>query len=137
MIDEVLIEEIVSIIVDVEMMCKKFLLLKGFCIDVISDYYYTEEEFATISFSRNNDKLTIRIENQECHVSVENQLVEKIETHLDKEDIEIQIEILMKKLMLGKWKTFLYDAKNSSLLDAVQKHGFDDYSTGPDAIMYF
>ncbi|HFH9947084.1 TPA: hypothetical protein ACGPBH_000244 [Streptococcus suis] len=137
MIDEILIEKIVSIIVDVEMMCKKFLVLKGYCIDVISDYYYTEEEFATICFSRNNDKLTIRIENQECHVSVENQLVEKIETHLDKEDIEIQIEILMKQLMLGKWKKFLYDAKNSSLLDAVQKHGFDDYSDGPDSVIYY
>ena len=70
MIDEVLIEEIVSIIVDVEMMCKKFLLLKGFCIDVISDYYYTEGVFATISFSRNNDKLIIRIENKKFHVIV-------------------------------------------------------------------
>lgn len=87
--------------------------------------------------SRNNDRLTIRIENQECHVSVENQLVEKIETCLDDEDIKLQIEILIKQLLLGKWQKFLYDANNSSLLEAVQMHGFDDYSDGPDAVIYY
>lgn len=55
--EEVLIEEIVSIIVDIEMKCKKFLLSRGHFFDIFSDYYYTDEDFATISFTRNNDKM--------------------------------------------------------------------------------
>lgn len=136
MINEYLIENFVSIIVDLEMKCKKILMINGNGIDLVSDYYYTDEDFATISFSRNNDKLTIRFENQQCFVIVENELHAEI-SELIEEDIELQIEILVKQLLLGKWQKFLYDANNSSLLDAIQKHGFDDYSTGPDAIMYF
>ncbi|CYU60961.1 hypothetical protein [Streptococcus suis] len=137
MTDEVLIEDIVSIIVDVEMKCKKFLLLNGHCIDFVSDYYYSDEDFATISFSRNNDKLTIRFENQQCYVIVENELDGEIAEMVDCEDIEYQIEILVKQIILGKWQKFLYDANNSSLLDAIQLHGFDDYSNGPDAVIYY
>lgn len=137
MTDEVLIEEIVSIIVDVEMKCKKFLLLNGHCIDVVSDYYYSDEDCATISFSRNNDKLTIQFENQQCYVIVENELEGEIAEMVDCEDIEYQIEILVKQIILGKWQKFMYVAKNSSLVDAIQKHRIDDYSNGPDAIMYF
>ncbi|HEM5491002.1 TPA: hypothetical protein U1617_001569 [Streptococcus suis] len=136
MIDEVLIEEIVSIIVDLEMNCKKFLLSRGHFIDIVSDYYYTDEDFATISFSRNNDKLTIRFENQQCFAIVENELHAET-SELIEEDIELQIEILVKQLILGKWQKFLYDANNSSLLDAIQIHGFDDYSDGPDGVIYY
>ena len=137
MINEYELEDIVSTIIDMEMQCKKYLMCKNFMVDLISEYYYVDDDYAVISFSRNNDRLTIRIENQECHVSVENQLVEKIETCLDDEDIKLQIEILIKQLLLGKWQKFLYDANNSSLLEAVQMHGFDDYSDGPDAVIYY
>ncbi|HEM5031431.1 TPA: hypothetical protein U1274_002112 [Streptococcus suis] len=136
MISEYLIENFVSIIVDLEMKCKKFLMINGHGIDVISDYYYTDEDFATISFSRNNDKLTIRFENQQCFVIVENELHAET-SELIEEDIELQIEILVKQLILGKWQKFLYDANNSSLLDAIQIHGFDDYSDGPDGVIYY
>lgn len=136
MIDEVLIEEIVSIIVDIEMNCKKFLLSRGHFIDIVSDYYYTDEDFATISFSRNNDKLTIRFENQQCFVTLENEIF-TVTSGIIEEDIEIQIKILIKQAILGKWKMFMNDVKNSSLLEAIQNHRFDDYSNGPDAIMYF
>ncbi|HFI0639020.1 TPA: hypothetical protein ACGO1U_001162 [Streptococcus suis] len=137
MISEYLTENFVSNIIDIEMKCKKFLLLKGHCVDIVSDYYYTEEEFATISFSRNNDKLAIRFENQQCYVIVENELEGEIAEMIDCEDIEYQIEILVKQIILGKWQNFMYVAKNSSLVDAIQKHRIDDYSNGPDAIMYF
>ena len=57
MINEYLIENFVSIFVDLEMKCKKFLMINGHGINLVSDYYYPEEDFALISFSRNNDKL--------------------------------------------------------------------------------
>ncbi|CYU73300.1 TPA: hypothetical protein TZY74_000880 [Streptococcus suis] len=136
MIDEVLIEEIVSIIVDIEMNCKKFLLSRGHFIDIVSDYYYTDEDFATISFSRNNDKLTIRFENQQCIVTAENELHAETLEHIE-EDIELQIEILVKQLFIGKWQVFIDDVNNNSVLDAIQKHRFDDYSSGPDSVIYY
>ncbi|HEM3460151.1 hypothetical protein ACVC7T_09390 [Streptococcus sp. P25B114] len=136
MTDEVLIEEIVSIIVDVEMKCKKFLLLNGHCIDVVSDYYYSDEDCATISFSRNNDKLTIRFDNQQCIVTVENEIF-TVTSEVIEEGIEIQIEILIKQAILGKWKMFMNDVKNNSLFEAIQKHRFDDYSSGPDSVIYY
>lgn len=137
MINEYELEDIVSTIVDVEMQCKKYLMCKNFWVDLVSEYYYVDDDFAVISISRNNDRLTIRIENYECRVSVENQMVEKIETRLDDEDIHIQIEILVKQLILGKWQKFMNNAKDSSLPDAIQTHGFDDYSDGPDAVIYY
>ncbi len=136
MTDEVLNEEIVSIIVDVEMKCKKFLLLNGHCIDVVSDYYYSDEDCATISFSRNNDKLTIRFDNQQCIVTVENEIF-TVTSEVIEEGIEIQIEILIKQAILGKWKMFMNDVKNNSLFEAIQKHRFDDYSSGPDSVIYY
>ncbi|HEM4323159.1 TPA: hypothetical protein U1X88_002187, partial [Streptococcus suis] len=129
-------EEIVSIIVDVEMKCKKFLLLNGHCIDVVSDYYYSDEDCATISFSRNNDKLTIRFDNQQCIVTVENEIF-TVTSEVIEEGIEIQIEILIKQAILGKWKMFMNDVKNNSLFEAIQKHRFDDYSSGPDSVIYY
>ncbi|HFI0777228.1 TPA: hypothetical protein ACGO6N_002179, partial [Streptococcus suis] len=133
MISEYLIENFVSNIIDIEMKCKKFLLLKGHCVDIVSDYYYTEEEFATISFSRNNDNLTIRFENQQCFVIVENDVHTGISEQIE-DNIENQIEVLIKQAILGKWKMFMNDVKNNSLFEAIQKHRFDDYSNGPDAI---
>ena len=136
MIDEVLIEETVSIIIDVEMKCKKFLLLKGHCIDVVSDYYYSDEDCATISFSRNNDKLTIRFDNQQCIVTVENEIF-TVTSEIIEEGIEIQIEILIKQLILGSWKKFIEDVYNGTFSEAIEKHGFDDYSDGPDGVIYY
>ncbi|HEL2441364.1 TPA: hypothetical protein TZY57_000982 [Streptococcus suis] len=136
MINEYLIENFVSIIVDLEMKCKKFLMINGHGIDVISDYYYSDEDFATISFSRNNDKLTIRFENQQCIVTAENELHAETLEHIE-EDIELQIEILVKQLFIGKWQVFIDDVKNNSILDAIQKHRFDDYSSGPDSVIYY
>lgn len=137
MIDDMLLEELLTLIAEMEMKCKKILIIKGHGIDIISDYYFIEDDFAIVSFSRNKDKLTIRFEDQQCYVIVENELEGEIAEMIDFEDIEYQIEILIKQLLLGKWQKFLYDANNSSLLDAFQKHRRDDYSNGPDAIMYF
>ncbi|MDG4516430.1 hypothetical protein [Streptococcus suis] len=136
MIDDVLMEKIVSIIVGIEMKCKKILLSRGHFIDIVSDYYYLEEDFALISFSRNNDKLTIRLENQQCFVTLENEIF-TVTSEIIEEDIEIQIKILIKQAILGKWKMFMNDVKNSSLLEAIQNHRFDDYSTGPDTVIDF
>lgn len=85
------------------MKCKKFLVLNGYCIDIVSDYYYyySDEDFATISFSRNNVKLTIRFENQQCIVTVENEIF-TVTSEIIEKDIELQIEILVKQLFLGK-----------------------------------
>ncbi|HFR3796300.1 TPA: hypothetical protein ACHVHO_000225 [Streptococcus suis] len=137
MIDDILLEELLTLIAELEMKCKKILIIKGHGIDIISDYYFIEDDFAIVSFSRNKDKLTIRFEDQQCYVIVENELEGEIAEVIDCEDIEYQIEILVKQIILGKWQKFMYVAKNSSLVDAIQKHRVDDYSNGPDAIMYF
>ena len=137
MINEYELEDIVSTIIDMEMQCKKYLMCKNFMVDLISEYYYVDDDFAVISFSRNNDKLTIRFENQHCNVTVENELAGEISDMLDCKDIELQIEILVKQLILGKWQKFMNDAKNSSLVESIQIHGFDDYSDGPDAVIYY
>ncbi|HEM4635575.1 TPA: hypothetical protein U1005_002158, partial [Streptococcus suis] len=99
-------------------------------------YYYSDEDCATISFSRNNDKLTIRFDNQQCIVTVENEIF-TVTSEVIEEGIEIQIEILIKQAILGKWKMFMNDVKNNSLFEAIQKHRFDDYSSGPDSVIYY
>ncbi|HEL2441193.1 TPA: hypothetical protein U0921_001875 [Streptococcus suis] len=136
MISEYLIENFVSIIVDLEMKCKKFLMINGHGIDVISDYYYSDEDFATISFSRNNDKLIIRFDNQQCIVTTENEFHAET-SELIEEDIEIQVEILINQLFIGKRQVFIDDVNNNSISDAIQKHRFDDYSNGPDGVIYY
>ncbi|MEI4339676.1 hypothetical protein V9Z57_10590 [Streptococcus suis] len=135
--DEIYLDKIVFTAIETEMKCKNYLMLKSHGIDIISDYYYVDEDFAVITFSRNEDKMTIRVENQECIVCVENHVVKAFESFLEGEDIDVQIEILIKQLFIGKWQIFIEDVANNSLVDAIQKHGFDDYSNGPDAIIYF
>lgn len=39
-----------------------------------------------------------------CNVTVENELAGEISDILDCKDIELQIEILVKQLILGKWQ---------------------------------
>lgn len=51
MINEYELEDIVSII-DMEMQCKKYLMCKNFMVDLISEYYYVDDDFAVISFSK-------------------------------------------------------------------------------------
>ncbi|HFR3774265.1 TPA: hypothetical protein ACHVGQ_000473 [Streptococcus suis] len=136
MIDDILLEELLTLIAELEMKCKKILIIKGHGIDIISDYYFIEDDFAIVSFSRNKDKLTIRFEDQQCFVALENEIF-TVTSEIIEKDIELQIEILVKQLFLGKWQVFIDDVNNNSILDAIQKHRFDDYSNGPDAIMYF
>ena len=136
MIHDILLEELLTLIDELEMKSKKILIIKGHGIDIISDYYFIEDDFAIVSFSRNKDKLTIRFEDQQCIVTVENEIF-TVTSAIIEEGIEIQIDILIKQAILGKWKMFMNDVKNNSLFEAIQKHRFDDYSSGPDAIMYF
>ena len=81
--------------------------------------------------------MTIRIEDQQCLVTVENAFLGEIAERIEGEDVESQIEILIKQLILGSWKKFIEDVENNSLVDAIQKHGFDDYSNGPDAVVNY
>ncbi|MFZ1759297.1 MAG: hypothetical protein WAX68_06505 [Streptococcus suis] len=136
MIDDILLEELLTLIAELEKKCKKILIIKGHGIDIISDYYFIEDDFAIVSFSRNKDKLTIRFEDQQCFVTLENEIF-TVTSEIIEEDIEIQIKILIKQAILGKWKMFMNDVKNSSLLEAIQNHRFDDYSTGPDTVIDF
>ncbi len=63
--------------------------------------------------------MTIRFDNQQCIVTVENEIF-TVTSEVIEEGIEIQIEILIKQAILGKWKMFMNDVKNNSLFEAIQ-----------------